>query len=173
MIVATFDAGLCNMGLCIMDTVTNHVIALENIKLFERAVPAPSFHTMAQRINQVLEELFPLLCKCDTVVMEKQVRVNQKASRVTVHIMSWFSIVFPHIKISEMHARHKTEKLGLTTVRGRKYHAYKLRKQACVDEALVFLTETDNTEALAMFLNEPKKDDISDALCMGICFKKS
>lgn len=165
--VVTFDAGLCNMGVCIFNSDTNQIEYLRNINLFAQAKSMPSFPIMAERINTILNEIQLLLNECDVLVMEKQVRVNQKACRVAVHIMSWFTITLPHVKVIEMHAKQKTKHQKIKP--GRKY--YKDRKIACEQEALSFLIDSKcNSYALSIFLNEPKKDDVADAICMALVY---
>lgn len=163
--IVSFDIGLKNMGVCVLDMCTRKVEWIDVLSVIDAGCKVPAFSQIARKCNAVLEQHLPLLQTCDVVLVEKQVRANPKAVRLAGHVISYASLCLPAASVHEFHARHKTQALGL------KANTYRERKKACVDKALLFLADDAlNLDALAHFLVCSKRDDMADALCMALAF---
>lgn len=157
--IAAFDLGVVNFAFIIVDvSIINKpvVILWENINVNDR-----NWFNILQNVNTVLFEYSDLFSLCDTCLVEKQMtRLNMKASKLSYHVMSFFNIIWPYIKVIEYSAANKTHTFTHTKM------DKKARKQYCIDKTLDDLIRINDLDSLSILLCHKKMDDLSDVYQM-------
>jgi hypothetical protein len=160
MIISAFDLGIKNFAFLIA-----HVsLCDKRIKILEWEnidISANTWFEILQNVNTVLYDYSHLLSTCDICLVEKQMtRLNMKATKLSYHVMSFFNIIWPHIKVIEYSAANKTHTFT------RKKMDKKQRKQHCIDHTVDILLEQKDYENLAELLCNKKMDDKCDTYQM-------
>lgn len=160
MIISAFDLGIKNFAFLIAHvSYSNRTIKIlewENID-----ISADTWFEILQNVNSVLFDYSYLLSISDICLVEKQMtRLNMKATKLSYHVMSFFNIIWPHIKVIEYSAANKTH--TFTHKRMNK----KERKQYCIDRTIDILLDAKDYENLAELLCNKKMDDKCDTYQM-------
>ena len=160
MIISAFDLGVRNFAFIIASVSRNSdVITILEWENFD--VNAASWFEILQNVNTILFDYSELFSISDTCLVEKQMtRLNMKASKLSYHVMSFFNIVWPHVKVIEYSAANKTH--AFTSQKMDK----KARKQYCIDKTVsTFITNKDY-DNLSLLLMDKKLDDKCDTYQM-------
>ena len=160
MIISAFDLGIKNFAFLIA-----HVsLRDKRIKILEWEnidISADSWFEILQNVNNVLYDYAYLLSTCDVCLVEKQMtRLNMKATKLSYHVMSFFNIIWPHIKVIEYSAANKTHTFT------HKKMDKKQRKQYCINHTIDILLEQKDYTNLAELLCNKKIDDKCDTYQM-------
>lgn len=160
MIISAFDLGIKNFAFLIAQVSyrdkTIKILEWENID-----ISADTWFEILQNVNSVLFDYSYLLSISDICLVEKQMtRLNMKATKLSYHVMSFFNIIWPHIKVIEYSAANKTH--TFTHKRMNK----KERKQYCIDRTIDILLDEKDYENLAELLCNKKMDDKCDTYQM-------
>ena len=106
--IAAFDLGVNNFAFIIVDVTKiqkPHIILWENV-----SVNDSNWFSVLQNVNTLLFEYGDLFSLCTVCLVEKQMtRLNMKASKLSYHVMSFFNIIWPYIKVIEYSAAHKIQ----------------------------------------------------------------
>lgn len=160
MIVSAFDLGIKNFAFLIADV----SLCDKRIKILEWEnidISADTWFEILQNVNTVLHDYSYLLSICEVCLVEKQMtRLNMKATKLSYHVMSFFNIIWPHVKVIEYSAANKTHTFT------RKKMDKKQRKQHCIDHTVDILLEQKDYENLAELLCNKKMDDKCDTYQM-------
>lgn len=128
------------------------------------------FISILSVVNNYFDSIVTLISKCDFVIIERQLKTNPYAQRLEQHIVSWFTIKVPSLKVIIYPASHKTSILGAPKKikgKGRK----PLRKKWCVEECKKILEKRKDEKTLTALSRTKKKDDLSDTVCQLASFK--
>ena len=157
--IAAFDLGVNNFAFIIVD-VTN--ILKPSIMLWENInVNDTNWFNVLQNVNTVLFEHASLFALCKVCLVEKQMtRLNMKASKLSYHVMSFFNIIWPYIKVIEYSAAHKTH-----TFTSQKMDK-KARKKYCIDKTLDDFIKLNDYKSLGLMMSCKKMDDLADVYQM-------
>lgn len=159
MIISSFDLGTKNFAYLIA-RVSNHkdieILKWENVDISDK-----NWFTILQNVNIILFNEAELLGLSKVCLVEKQMsRLNVKATKLSYHVMSFFNIIWPYIKVIEYSAANKTR-----TFTNRKMDK-KERKKYCVDKTIETLASKGDYNNLGLLLCEKKKDDKCDVYQM-------
>lgn len=157
--IAAFDLGVNNFAFIIVDTTK---IQYPKIILWKNVnVNDTNWFNVLQNVNTLLFEYAYLFSLCDVCLVEKQMtRLNIKASKLSYHIISFFNIIWPYIKVIEYSAANKTH-----TFTSKKMDK-KARKIYCIDKTLDDLIRLKDYTHLAFILCSKKMDDLADVFQM-------
>ncbi len=161
--IAAYDLGLKNFAFIIADVENKRITKIlewVNTSLSETK-SRPTWTTIYRSINNVLDAYSEILETCDTCLIEKQMsRLNKLATRISHHVFSYYSIIWPNINTIEYSARHKTEN---STCRLKT----KLeRKKYCIQQTIEDLATAKDDVNLGFFLSQRKQDDLADVYQM-------
>lgn len=87
-------------------------------------------------------------------------RLNMKASKLSYHVMSFFNIIWPHVKVIEYSAANKTHCFTNTKMNK------KDRKQFCINKTVETFIENKDFDNLSLLLMDKKLDDKCDTYQM-------
>ncbi len=161
--IVAFDIGLRNFAFIVADVenkrITN-ILEWVNTSLSETK-SRPTWATIYSRINDVLDAYSEILETCHVCLIEKQMsRLNKLATRISHHVFSYYSIIWPNINVLEYLAYHKTEN---STCRLKT----KLeRKKYCIQQTIEDLATAKDDVNLGFFLAQRKLDDLADTYQM-------
>jgi hypothetical protein len=159
MIISSFDLGTKNFAFLIAyinDYKEIKILEWENIDVSD-----DKWFNVLQNVNDVLYDYSALLSICDVCLVEKQMtRLNMKASKLSYHVMSFFNIIWPHVKVIEYSAAHKTHTFT------HKKMIKKERKMYCVNKTIDTLLFKKDYDNLAELLCNKKMDDKCDTYQM-------
>lgn len=156
--VVSFDLGVRNFAYTVAEIKNNstHIIQWEN-----QDISGTTWTDVLHNVNTILFENQHLFSICDICLVEKQMtRLNMKATKLSYHVMSFFNIIWPHVKVKEYSANHKTH--TYTHLRMDK----KERKKYCIDKTLLDLIQDKDYINLGLLLCHKKMDDICDTYQM-------
>lgn len=169
--IAAFDLGVRNFAFIVADLKSN-AIAPEfpfSIELWNNvSVAAPcgtpkskEWDDVLHNVNTTLFAYSNIFSTCDICLVERQMtKLNVKATKLSYHVMSFFSIVWPHVKVIEYSASRKTHAFTRHKMTKRE------RKQYCIDKTTDELLASTDTASLGLFLSSKKKDDLADVFQM-------
>lgn len=130
---------------------------VNNIKLQDIAI------IVLKNIIEIYNTNKSVFDNVNTILIEKQPRVNQKMLLISNLIFGKFCELLPEKTIIRfISAGSKSKLLGIKSLKGNKN--YKNRKQASIDYTLKFLKDNNMHEWLIMFENSTKRDDLSDTV---------
>lgn len=159
MIISSFDLGTKNFAFLIARIDNDkriNILEWENVD-----VSANTWFEILQNVNNLLHNYGDLLSISDVCLVEKQMtRLNMKATKLSYHVMSFFNIIWPHVKVIEYSAANKTRTFTFTKM------TKKQRKQYCIDKTVDILIEKNEHDNLAILLCHKKMDDICDTYQM-------
>lgn len=184
MLTISFDIGVVNLGVCILND--NQIILWETKQLFEKANKARDINTITRRIYEVMDEMMEELgkvldgnddYKVDYVLLENQPsRINGKMKTIQMILYGYFyNLKHYHKKVINIHHVNPTCKLAWVNDIERdglsKYEQYKQNKTKSVH---ICKDIADGKERLQDMLKNAgsKKDDMCDALIQIIGFQK-
>jgi hypothetical protein len=163
--IASFDMGIKNFAFLIA-RVSNgdiEILEWENVN-----VNGNTWSDILQNVNSILYEYAPLLSTCDVCLVEKQMtRLNFKASRLSYHVLSFFNIMWPHVKSIEYQASKKTATFTHAKMDKRE------RKMYCIHKTLDTFIAKNQTGDLAKLLCVKKMDDLCDVYQMVESYLKT
>jgi hypothetical protein len=156
------------------------VILMKNINLksgIENKKDHEIFQNMIECLDEYKEDYFNTV---DIIIVEKQLKINQKACRLSICCISYFMNNYGREKpIIEFNAYHKTQVLG--AIKNKKilkngnirYTAVDkpTRKKWSIDQCFYILTLREEFETIIELSNFKKLDDYADNLCMIQAFK--
>lgn len=159
MIISAFDLGTRNFAFIIASMSNENYITILEWENFD--VNATSWFEILQNVNTILFNYSELFSISDTCLVEKQMtRLNMKASKLSYHVMSFFNIVWPHVKVIEYSAANKTH--AFTNKKMDK----KARKQYCIDKTVDTFIINKDYDNLSLLLMDRKLDDKCDTYQM-------
>lgn len=97
------------------------------------------------------------------VVIESQFRSNIKAIRLESQIEMWFRVKYPETIVIHFPAKKKYIECDLNIYNSK----YKRKKWA-----IEYVKKILNKEQTQIFLNLDKKDDVADAIIIGLVYNK-
>jgi Poxvirus A22 protein len=161
-VIASFDVGLRNLALCIVDTASMRVLAWEIIDLAtsNRAPMETVCGLVRQRLDERAERFRGVAC----VLVEKQPGRNKTMVRIEAYLLMYYVMTGRAARLVS-----PTGKLSFSTCRfrGGGRENYKLRKKASVALAQEFIEKTREAQdpaVCAAFASSRKKDDYADSL---------
>ena len=121
------------------------------------------FNNMFQNLNEY-KDYFD---KVDYIVIEKQLKINQKACRLSICCLSYFIINYQNEKpIFEFPSAYKTHILGCEKfMKNGKKIDKPARKKWCSETCAYILSTREDFELLSDFTCVKKTDDIADVVC--------
>lgn len=157
--IAAFDLGVNNFAFIIVDVTK---IQYPKIVLWDNVcVNDTNWFNVLQNVNTLLLEHAEFFSLCTVCLVEKQMtRLNMKASKLSYHVMSFFNIIWPWIKVIEYSAANKTH-----TFTNKKMDK-KARKNYCIDKTLDDLIKLRDYKSLGLMLSCKKMDDLADVFQM-------
>ncbi len=159
MIISSFDLGVKNFAFLIA-----YINEHKQIKILEWEnvdISGETWYDVLQNVNTLLFQYTSLLSICDICLVEKQMtRLNMKASKLSYHVMSFFNIIWPHVKVIEYSASHKTHTFTHNKM------TKKERKQYCITKTIDTLILKKDYENLSELLCNKKMDDKCDTYQM-------
>lgn len=159
MIICSFDLGIRNFAFIVVYiTPSFHA----NILLWENIdIHAEKWFDILSNINKLLFDYEFLFSSCDVCLVEKQMKkLNVKATKLSYHVMSFFNIVWPHVKVIEYSASHKTRTFTHQKM------TKKERKLHCINHTIEILVSKRDYDNLAHLLCCKKMDDKCDTYQM-------
>lgn len=159
MIISAFDLGVRNFAFIIASVSNDNTINILEWENYD--INANNWFEILQNVNSILFNYSELFSICHVCLVEKQMtRLNMKASKLSYHVMSFFNIVWPHVKVIEYSAANKTH-----TFTNQKM-SKKERKKYCIDKTInSFINNKDYTN-LSLLLMDKKLDDKCDTYQM-------
>jgi hypothetical protein len=159
MIISAFDLGVKNFAFIIVsisNTNDINILKWENVD-----ISANTWFEILQNVNSLLFDYSELLSISNICLVEKQMtRLNMKATKLSYHVMSFFNIVWPHVKVIEYSAANKTHTFTKQKM------CKKERKKYCIDKTVdTFIANKDYTN-LSLLLIDKKIDDKCDTYQM-------
>lgn len=147
-VVASFDIGEVNFAY--------------TVGTVEKLITMKHFNVKSKKSQNVIESCEAVskilsqedFSACDRVIIEQQMSKNMRAQRLSQHVWTWFSLMYPETKPTFISARVKTDR-GLS---------YAQRKKVAVESARNILTERGDDFHLDYMSSLPKQDDVADAL---------
>lgn len=156
--ITSFDLGVKNFAFIITEVRDNKV---NIIKWENHDISGNTWTDVLQNVNEILYENQDFFSICNICLVEKQMtKLNMKATKLSYHVMSFFNIIWPYIKVKEYSANHKTH--VYTHQRMNK----KERKQYCVDKTFIDLINDKDYKNLGLLLCHKKMDDMCDTYQM-------
>lgn len=162
MIVLSIDVGEKNFAYCIGDK--EKIYSWKKHNVIKKKTQTVIESCIA--ISKIFEEAKELIDKCDTIVIEQQMRANIRAQRVGQHIWSWFSVKYPSKTVVFFPSHKKTQHfLGKNTL------SDKERKNWSVSKVREILKQRNDTADICAFEHiDGKKDDVADAFLQMIVY---
>jgi hypothetical protein len=166
MLIASFDIGLINMSLCILDTDEK----IQHWSVF--SIKSKSAEGSCKKLFECLDDL-KILNDASTVVIERQPRMNPKARVIEAYVLSYFTMRNADFNLERKIVKY-SPKFKLRIYKGtipdfKVKSAYSIRKKTSI-----FITDqmiqTQDDKYKKIFKECKKKDDLADAYCMGIAF---
>lgn len=161
--IAAFDIGIRNFAFIVADTDHDKVTTIlewHNMALTD-AKTRPMYTVLFDRINRIMDEYAHVLETCDVCLVEKQMaHLNVLATRISHHVLSYFSIVFPNVRAIEFPAYHKTENATCRLMTKLE------RKIYCIQKTIEDLVVAQDDMNLGLFLTQKKQDDMADVYQM-------
>ena len=172
-----FEELLCNLYK------TGKVILIKNINLTKNCsgdkkyTEQDVFHNMIDCLDEYKKDYWD---KVSYFVIEKQMKINQSACRLSMVCMSYFMFNYGRFRqVIEFNSYYKT------TILGAKRDTKKLkngkvkfvsttkneRKKWAVEKAVHILSEREDFEIIQDIMSNGKKDDKCDVLCQLQAFK--
>ena len=132
------------------------------------------FQNMIKCLNEYKDEYFD---KVDYIVVEKQMKINQKACRLSICCITYF-MINSNARIFEFDSFHKTQILGAEKEKVLKNGkiTYKSidkpkRKKWSIETGIYILNLRDEFDTMVEIFDLKKKDDIYDNINMCQAFK--
>ena len=155
----------------------NGKIILTHLSSLKSDTEQGVFQNMIDCLNKYKTEFFD---DADYIVIEKQMKVNQKACRLSVCCISYFVMNYGlSKKIIEFDAYYKTTILGAVKNKkvlkngNVKYTSVDkpTRKKWAIDQAFSILACKEDYETMSEISGLKKFDDVCDTICMLQAFK--
>lgn len=154
---ASFDIGQKNLAYVVVDLCSMSIKKWITVNLISNAKQSILESCLA--LSDVLEQE-RLFTRCETVLVERQLKANAKAITISQHLWTWF------------HARHGIVSVFVPAQARYKHFAapcglsYKKRKDWAVNACSTIVAQTFSThaEATREFFAARKKDDLADCL---------
>ena len=161
---------VCDSGVIVHHSNTNLTVNLGN--------DYDMFCIMSE-MSKYLDTLSKFWKTCSVILVERQMnfgrlKSNVKATRLSHHCMSWFSIKYPNTKVVEFPAYYKTQLLGCPKKKGKKWYvsiSKPLRKKWAVNEASSIFKSRHADEFSESFEKSRKKDDLADTMLQLQAYK--
>jgi len=163
MIILSIDVGEKNFAYCVGDK--EHIYSWKKHNVMKKKSQTVIESCIA--ISKIFEEEEKeLVDRCDTIVIEQQMRANIRAQRIGQHIWSWFFAKYPSKTVTFFPAHKKTRHfLGANTL------SDKGRKKWSVSKVREILKQRNDTANARVFEEtEGKKDDVADAFLQMIVY---
>jgi hypothetical protein len=156
--IASFDIGEKNFAYAIGNRETILVWKRVDIIKFKNQTIIQS----CVEINKILTE--ENWNECVKVIIEQQMRSNCRAQRISQHVWSWFSILYPHLDPIFVPSYLKTRYFI-----GKNNLSSKERKKWAVNKTIELLKGNDSANLL---FSEKKKDDMADCYLQLLAYLK-
>ena len=160
--MASFDIGKNNFAYCIAEISSDHSITLENIHVIDltQGKKKCTLLDVCRVMTEHLKEEKP----CDYYLIEQQPASNVTMQRLSQHLWSSLTLMYPLAKICFISAKLKFDPEC-------KRLTYSQRKQWSVNKIMAnTIPHVDMTLILPRVTALPKKDDICDAILQLIVF---
>lgn len=156
------------------------IILIKNINLKHNVTSKKDhdiFQNMIECLDEYKDEYFDLV---DHIIVEKQMKINQRACRLSICCITYFMNNYGREKnIVEFDAYHKTTILGAVKNKkifknGKiKYTAVDkpTRKKWCVNTGMYILSLREDYETMCEISLMKKADDVMDNVCMTQAYK--
>ena len=127
------------------------------------------FNNMFTQLNEY-KEYFD---KVDYILIEKQLKINHKACRLSICCVSYFVFKYQSEKnIIEFGSMYKTHILGCEKrMKNGKKIDKPARKKWCISTCASILSLREDCEIIEELYSQKKTDDISDTICQLQAFK--
>jgi hypothetical protein len=111
--------------------------------------------------------------KVDYILIEKQLKINHKACRLSICCLSYFIMNYENSKpILEFSSVYKTHILGCERfMKNGKKIDKPSRKKWCTSTCAYILSIREDFESVEELYSQKKTDDISDTICQLQAFK--
>jgi hypothetical protein len=165
--VASFDIGERNFAFCVGSRTT--IFEWEHLDVKKKKT-----QTVDESCLEVSDVLLSFdWSECDHIIIERQMKVNQRAINVARHVWTWFSVMYPSIKRTFFPASKKTQffvgKNTMTKPQRKKWAVEKAREMLKAREEN---GDENCTRWLEVYNSHAKKDDLADTFLQMMAFLK-
>lgn len=162
--IASFDIGVKNLALCVLDNCTGAIIQWELFSLPSIVDKIPqTLITEFRENNHILSS--------DIVLVEKQPGKNKTMLRVEAYITMLMNSMGCRCILCS--PKQKLSNANGCNFKGKSRECYSLRKRASIMLTSQYLDETNliNHKFLATYKKSAKKDDLADSLLQALSYK--
>jgi hypothetical protein len=169
--IASFDIGLKNFAFCIEDIPSS--IDPTNSVWLQGSITYMENYELCTKVYS-FEKLLTFLTNrkhrwegVDLFLIEQQMHINNKASKMAHQLEAYFKIVFPGSRTLYFSPKFKTkafEEFGVPKT-------YAQRKKFTTNLVLKYLDERQDTISLQYLTSLKKRDDVCDAVCQLQAYK--
>lgn len=136
-----------------------NMVVLENLEMKSQ-----------QAVVELLDSYHEIIKTCcGGIVIESQVRSNQICVKMQQHLVTYFMIVHPLLKVHLFQARHKLR--IFPPEEPDRVKTYRQRKQYSVTKSLELLQKRGELAIIDKLNAQPKKDDMADVFLQLQAFK--
>lgn len=158
MMIVSFDIGEKNFAYAIGDKdtlVTWRCVDLTNGR------KGATFERSCDAATELLNDAAALLDSCDKAIVERQMRNNTRAQRLSQHVWTWFRLMRPNLDVEFVPSTLKTSHFLSNNERRRLTD--KTRKRWARNKVTDILTERGDEANMAYGRSLKKMDDVADS----------
>ncbi len=165
LVLACFDPGSVNLGVCIQTRYRNGKVVTNLLERLQFEAGMGMYGDMVKKIDEVV---LPDLKLCHYIFVERQLKINYKATRIMQHILSYLAVRLIDSKllpyIVEVPPVIKSKSIGKVMTGGKLGKVSKPElKKLSVQAAEHLLNQRKDKYGFEMLASERKKDDRADA----------
>ena len=178
--VLSIDVGIKNLSYCVLKSTECGEIGVlrwDVLKLVDGKCTKIGIETLTECLVECLLETFGDDFEADVVLIENQPSlVNPTMKTVGAAIYTYFTMLkvqfgnVKAVKFVSASSKLKCKKMSeLSATSDVVTNAYKGRKKASIDLCRLYLPDIC-PERMAWFQDQPKRDDLSDAMLLGVYY---